>query len=279
MSSFSEYRDKYAQIKMERGDDGILAMTFHTDGGPLQFGADHLDAFQVADAFIDIANDPANRVVIMTGTGDSFCARSAPGLAAAASEPKTYDYMYRNRRRLLLNLMEIEAPIISAINGPALFHAEIPMLADIILASDTASFQDPHAINGSVPGDGAHVIWTDLLGTVRGKYFLLTGEVIDAIEAHRLGIVNEVLSPEKLMDRAWEHAHNIAPRPVLSNRYTRAVINFELRRLLQEHLSHGLVIEGLAQMELGGWRIPNGGTPPSWPPVMIADSPLRPNVD
>lgn len=275
---FSDYATKYAAVHMERDDQGILLVRLHTDGGPLRFGSDHADAHQVADAFLEIANDAQNRVVILTGTGEEFCAASAPGLAAAASEPLTWDFMYRNRRRLLFNLLEIEAPIIAAVNGPALFHAELPVLADIVLASDTAVFCDPHAINGSVPGDGAHIIWPMLIGMSRAKYFLLTGEQIGAEEARRLGAVHEVLPLDGLLDRAWEHARDIARRPVLSNRYTRAVMNLELRRQLHEHLSHGLALEGLAVVPLQGWRIPMGGEPPAWPGPR-ADSPLRPDVD
>jgi enoyl-CoA hydratase/carnithine racemase len=277
MSVFDEYSQRYAAAGMERDEDGVLLVRLHTNGGPLLFGSDHADAHQLADAFIDIANDPDNRIVILTGTGESFCEGAATGLAAAAAEPMTWDFMYRNRRRLLLNLMEIEAPIISAINGPALFHAEVPLLGDIILAAETTTFMDGHAINGAVPGDGAHVIWPYLLGPVRAKYFLQMGQRIGADEALRIGFVNEVLPLDELLPRAWEIARMFAGRPTLSLRYTRAVINFELRRLLQEHLSHGLAVEGLAGIQLQGWRVPDGGSPPSWPtPAHLAESPLRP---
>jgi enoyl-CoA hydratase/carnithine racemase len=265
MSTFSDYRSKYAVLEMERGADGILLLRLHTDGGPWQVGSDYADEHQLCDAFLDVANDPENRVVIFTGTGEAFCDRNAPGLAAAASEPLTWDALYRNRRRLHLNLLEIEAPIVSAINGPALFHPELPLFGDVVLASETTEFMDGHFHHGSVPGDGAHIMWTHLLGTIRGKYFLMTGERIGVQDALRLGVVNEVLPAEKLMERAWEHAEYIAKRPVLSSRYSRKVINMELRRLFQEHLSHGLAVEGLALIELQGWRMAEGGAPPEFP--------------
>jgi enoyl-CoA hydratase/carnithine racemase len=277
VSKFADYRTKYAALHMERGRDGILLLRLHTDGGPWQVGSDHADEHQLCDAFMDVANDPENRVVIFTGTGEAFCDRNSPGLAAAASEPRTWDTMFRNRRRLHLNLLEIEAPIVSAINGPALFHPELPLFGDVVLAADTTEFMDGHFHHGSVPGDGAHIMWTHLLGAIRGKYFLMTGQRIGTEDALRLGIVNEVLSPDELMKRAWEHAEYIAKRPTLSSRYTRKVINMELRRLFQEHLSHGLAVEGLALIELQGWRMGEGGTPPEFPtPARALESRFHP---
>ena len=121
------------------------------------------------------------------------------------------------------------------------------------------------------------MIWPYLMGPVRAKYFLQMGQQISAEEALRLGFVNEVMPLPDLMPRAWEIARMFASRPTLGLRYTRAVINMELRRLLQEHLSHGLAIEGLNGIQLQGWRAPLGGSPPPWPtPENLATSPARP---
>lgn len=249
MSVLEDYALKYRVAKMER-QDGILQVTLHTDGDSLRFGSDNSDRYQLADAFIDIANDPENLVIILTGTGAAFCEDIV--LSSVHDDPMKWDRVYRNRRRLLLNLLEIEAPIIAAINGPCLVHAEVALLSDIVLASDTVAFQDkPHFLRGSMPGDGSHVLWPYLLGSVRGKYYLLTGQRIEADEALRLGIVNEVLPIEKLLSRARELARFIVARPILSVRYTRAVLNLELRRLIQEHLGYGLALEGLAAVQRG----------------------------
>ena len=79
-----------------------------------------------------------------------------------------------------------------------MIHAEIPVLSDIVLASENATFQDaPHFPRGVVLGDGVHVVWPLLLGQNRGRYFLLTGQTLSAQEAHELGVVAEVLPREK----------------------------------------------------------------------------------
>ena len=83
------------------------------------------------------------------------------------------------RPRPAVNLLNIEVPVISAINGPAWRHGEIPLLSDIVLAADTAAFQDSaHFPNGLVPGDGMHIVMPLLLGMNRGRYFLLTGQTL-----------------------------------------------------------------------------------------------------
>ena len=88
----------------------------------------------------------------------------------------------------MTNLLEIEVPVIGAVNGPATIHAEIPVMSDIVLASQTATFQDaPHFPRGVVPGDGVHVVWPLLLGQNRGRYFLLTGQTLSAHRGNGLG--------------------------------------------------------------------------------------------
>ncbi len=142
-------------------------------------------------------------------------------------------------------------PIIGAVNGPALIHAEIPVLSDIVLASENATFQDaPHFPRGVVPGDGVHVVWPLLLGQNRGRYFLLTGQTLSAQEAHELGVVAEVLARENLLPRAWQLAEQLIQQPDLTLRYSRVALTFQLKRQMQDMLGYGLAIEGLAAVDV-----------------------------
>jgi enoyl-CoA hydratase/carnithine racemase len=80
-------------------------------------------------------------------------------------------------KRLLTALLEIQAPMIAAINGPATVHAELGLLCDVTLAAEHTIFRTaPHYPSGLVPGDGVHVVWPLLLGLNRGRYFLMTGQ-------------------------------------------------------------------------------------------------------
>jgi enoyl-CoA hydratase/carnithine racemase len=240
---FSDYSKAYDHVSMRRAD-GILELRLHSDGGPLVWG--HGPHSELGHCFADVAADEDNRVVILTGTGDSFCSKLDESWVGHFG-PKMWDEIFRDGRRLLLQLLEIEVPVLGVVNGKASVHAEIPLVSDVVLASQGAVFQDaPHFRFGTVPGDGAHVIWPYLIGPTRARYFLMTGQRIDADEALRLGFVNEVLTPERLEDRAWELAQELTRQPELTLRYTRSVFTLQLKRLLGDDLALGLALEGLA---------------------------------
>lgn len=243
MSKFDDYKDKYDHVRMERRD-GILQMTLHTDGGPLLWASGPHE--ELGYCFTDVSADVENKVVIFTGTGDDFIAKRQPRPAPTVSS-KVWDGTYWEGKRLLMNLLDIEVPMIAAVNGPATVHAEMAVLCDIVLAAEHAIFQDAvHMIRGVVPADGVHVVWPLVLGPNRGRYFLLTGQKLTAREALELGVANEVLPKDKLMDRAWELARELASRPPLTLRYARVAMAQRLKRALLDDLGYGLAIEGLA---------------------------------
>jgi enoyl-CoA hydratase/carnithine racemase len=160
---------------------------------------------------------------------------------------------------MLSSFLDIEVPVIAAVNGPALSHSELPLLADVVLAAETASFQDAtHFVAGIPPGDGMHIVWTSLLGLNRGRYFLLTGERLAAQQALALGVVGEVLAPDVLLDRAWELARTWAALPRMTLLGTRAIVTHEWRRRFAAELHSGLTHEALADVN----RVPgHDGSP------------------
>ena len=247
-TTFADYAEKYACIRFAR-EGGVLEMTLHTRGGPALWGTSLASLHaELGKAFRDIADDPENRVVILTGTGESFIAASDP--QERHPEPdfaKMWRRIHEEGVALLQNLLAVPVPMIAAVNGPALIHAEIAVLCDIVLAAPHAEFADlAHVPGGAVPGDGVHVVWPMLLGPNRGRYFLLTGERIGAEEARRLGVVGEVVSPDGLLDRAREHARRLASLPPAMARHTRAVLIKTLRQKMLAELDSGLSAEGLA---------------------------------
>ena len=246
MSKFEDYADKYANVRMERRD-GILEITFHTDGDSLVWGDKPLS--DLGYAFTDIGTDRDNKVVIVTGAGEDFCTKfMAPGIGSRTAGD--WDVACWGIKRLLTNLLDIEVPMIGAVNGQAVIHSELALLCDIVLAEENAVFQDlPHFPGGMVPGDGVHVLWPLLLGPTRGKYFLLTGQKLSAREALELGVVNEVVPRENLLPRARELAEQLASKPLLALRYTRFALNLQMRRLMQDMLGYGVTLEALAAMD------------------------------
>lgn len=249
--TLDDYRERYRTIRFERTDAGVLTLTIHTRGGPALWGTSSASLHaELGEAFLDLARDPDNKVVILTGTGESFIAGMDPEERfPEASLAEMWPRIYAEGQALLENLLAIPIPVIAAVNGPALIHAELAVLSDIVLAAEHAEFADlAHMPGGAVPGDGVHTVWPMLLGPNRGRYFLLTGQRIGAGEAKRLGVVAEVLAGDRLMPRAHELAARLArlPAPVLRN--TRAVLTRRLRKCIVDDLAYGLGAEAMAML-------------------------------
>ena len=245
MRRLEDYATSYQNARLTRDDKGVLEVALHTDGGPLVWSESAHRELPLL--FADISNDAQNRVVILTGTGDAFCTDLSWDVWGDMEPSALWEKIYLEAKRLLDNLLNIDVPVIGAVNGPARIHAELVVLSDIVLASETATFQDaPHFPNGVVAGDGVHIVWPLLLGPNRGRYFLLTGQEISAEEALQLDVVGEVLPADQLLPRARELAHQLADKPTTTLRYTRVALTQRLKRHLLDDLGYGLMLESRA---------------------------------
>jgi enoyl-CoA hydratase/carnithine racemase len=246
-TSIAEYENRFETIRFERSE-GILLVTFHTDGGSLRWGA--APATEMQEAFRAIADDPYNRVVIMTGAGDEFNGPKGSPASLPRASARSWEAAHWNVRRLLMNFLDIEAPVIAALNGPVYRHCETPLLADIVLASSTTIIQDSgHFVNGLIPGDGMHLVTQLVMGTTRARYFMLTGQEITADQALGIGIVNEVLPPEGVLPRAWELAHQLAQKSPLVLRYTKVAFVHDIKQRILASQGYGLLLEGMAAID------------------------------
>src|ERR1700751_1315486 len=142
-SAFDSYREKYENVTMRR-EGGILEVALDTGGGPLQFNGYVHEA--LVGAFRDIGDDPDNHVVILTGSGNEFCAQISPE-GFDFFTPTGYDKILREGTKVLENIIDIEVPMIAAINGPVTAHSDYTLLYDLVIAAENAYFQDapPHA--------------------------------------------------------------------------------------------------------------------------------------
>jgi enoyl-CoA hydratase/carnithine racemase len=248
MSRFDAYRDGFPNARLNRSKSGVLEVALHTDGGTLVFNGHTHEQF--VDLFHAIGSDPDNRVVILTGSGDAFMETITPE-GFDFFTPQGYDKIYREGRKVLMNILDIEAPLIAAVNGPARLHSEYILLADIVLATPSTVFQDkPHFEFGIVPGDGVHLLWQEVIGSVRGRYFILTRQELDAETAKEWGAVNEIVPSNELLPRAREIAEGLAKLPPLTTKYTRIALTQKLRRLIDEGVTLGLALEGISAADV-----------------------------
>lgn len=256
MSNFNTYKDSFANARLVRSESGVLEVALHTDGGKLVFNGHTHEQF--VDLFHEIGSDPDNRVVILTGSGDAFMDAISPDGFDFFS-PRGYDKIYREGKKVLMNILDIEVPLIAALNGPVLLHSEYALLADIVLATPETVFQDkPHFDFGIVPGDGVNLLWPEVIGSVRGRYFILTRQILDAQTAKDWGAVNEIVPADGLLARARKIAEGLAALPPLTSRYTRIALTQKLRRIIDEGAGYGLALEGISAAEVARSMAANG---------------------
>lgn len=248
-----EYKDRFRCVSVERSEEGVLVVQLRNRGRSLVWGG--LPHKELPELFAMIASDRENRVMVLTGSGEDFISLGDPDapnpLAEGRARPETWEQIIYEGNRLVQQMLEIDVPIICALNGPVVAHSELAVLCDIVIAAEHAYFQDaPHFPGGLVPGDSMQIVWPMLLGPNRGRYFLLTGQKIHAEEALRLGIVGEVLPAEAVLPRALELAQDLARRNPILLRHTRHVLSRPWKKAMAEELHLGLALEGIASLSV-----------------------------
>jgi enoyl-CoA hydratase len=184
----------------------------------------------------DLAEDREVNAIILTGAGRAFCAGGdvkgmASGTLASASGNKAERITAAEGRRIVQNMLDVEQPIIGAINGDAVgLGATLALLCDITVVSEKARFADTHVKVGIVAGDGGAVIWPLLIGPHRAKEFLMRGNFINGAEAGRIGMVNYAVAPEQVTNKARELAQELADGPTWAIRWSKLAVNKWLKQ-------------------------------------------------
>lgn len=233
MIKLDAYKTLYPYAKLDRDDRGVLTIRFHTDGGEWAFGQKAQDT--MARLFRDVADDNANRIVVIEGTGETFCVGyNMDEIAQTVSSFDTdwADRWMKNGRYMLAAMLEVEAPIIWCLNGPITVHPEFFFGAsDIVIADPGATLQDLTHIGGGNQTAGDTIpVWESLLGLGRARYFHLMAQKLSAQELHDLGIVHELVARAEQRARADAIADQLLQIAPLTLRYSRFSINNRLRR-------------------------------------------------
>jgi len=204
--------------------------------------------------FRDLTSRDEIRVVVLRGAGRAFSSGGdirgmiEEGLSAQEGPSGLPGGMYTGGAlHFIRYLVDVPQPIIASVRGPAIgLGATVALFSDIVLASEDAQFGDTHVSVGLVAGDGGAVIWPLLVGVNKAKELLMTGEIIDAEEAFRLGLVNHIYPSDELDGATEEFARRLANGAPAALRWTKTSINKVLRDRVNLILDTSLALEGLS---------------------------------
>lgn len=195
----------------------------------------------------ELSQDPGVGAIVLTGSGTAFSAGgdvSVPRSEATVSDLKQ---VLRGPKYLVQNFLNCEAPLIAAINGPAVgLGATIALLCDVTFMSDRARIADTHVNIGITAGDGGCVAWPALVGPHRAKEYLMTGRFVDAATAGRIGLVNHVVPHDMLIAEAFGYAKRLAHGAAAAIRWTKMAINRGLWDKANLVLETSLALEGMS---------------------------------
>lgn len=231
---------KYQRIKVER-QGRLLTLTLNRPD--VLNAVDGVLQQELAQIFYDVNLDTEADVVVLTGAGKAFSAGGDINWLAesthGAEAPSTVD-----AKRVVFGLLDLEKPIIAKVRGPCIgLGATIALLCDIIVASEEARFGDPHVKVGIVAGDGGAVIWPQLIGYAKAKEYLMTGDLIAAPEAERIGLINHVVAEAELDAKVQAIADKLLRGATLAIRYTKVATNIGLKMVAQAVMDASVAYE------------------------------------
>ena len=240
MYDYSKYEHILFDIK-----DGVALLTINR---PDVYNATNFKLHnELSKVWLDLGNDDDVRVVVITGAGTAFSAGGDFDLIQESiGNAKVIAGTMEEARDIVHNMINLDKPVISAINGVAVGAGlAVALLADISIASDKARFTDGHVRLGVAAGDHAAVIWPMLIGMAKAKYYLMTCEFLDGTEAERIGLVSQVVTHDELMDKAMDVARRLAVGSQQALRYTKRSLNQWLRQAEHTAFDYSLSLEML----------------------------------
>jgi enoyl-CoA hydratase len=216
--------DSMRTLRIERTGD-VLRVTIAHPTSPVN-AVDEALHHDLTALFAGLKRERDARAVLLTGAGRAFSAGGDFAWFPTLREPGRMEALRQDAKQLIWDLLDVEVPIVAAVNGPAMgLGASIALLCDVIFMADTAVIGDPHVRVGIVAGDGGVAIWPLAVGPARAKQYLLTGDPLTAVEAERIGLVNRVVPAADLDREATAFAERLAAGAPLAVRYTKLAVN------------------------------------------------------
>lgn len=221
--------DGYQHLTFERRDHGVTLVTLNR---PDRYNAtDEVLHAELARVWRDVAEDPGTRVAVVTGAGKAFSAGGDLAMVERmAGDHARVSAMLGEMGDLVYNIVSCEKPIVSAVNGVAVGAGlVVALLADISVCAEDARLGDGHTKLGVAAGDHAALIWPLLAGMAKARYYLLTGEMLDGVEAERIGLVSKAVPRDRVLPEALAIAAGLGQGPQQAIRWTKRALNNWLR--------------------------------------------------
>jgi enoyl-CoA hydratase len=229
-------------------DDGILRVAFNRPDRLNALNAVMHD--ELRDLFGKIERDDAVDLVILTGNGKAFCVGADFDQMEENLErggyPDGHPSLLGDAAAMARNILAVRQPMIAAINGDAIgLGATLALFCDITFMAAGSRIGDPHVRAGIVAGDGGPVLWPMLVGPNRAKEYLLTGDLLKAEEAERIGLVNHVVAAEELGAAVDKMARKLAAGPQIAIRFNKRLVNKELEEKVNKIYDLALALEAI----------------------------------
>jgi enoyl-CoA hydratase len=229
-------------IRTERDGDLLIVTIDHPNSA--MNAVDEQLHHDLWELFRMLGSERQARAIVLTGSGRAF---SAGGDMSWFPELRSADRLHALRReakQLIWNLLDVEVPIVCALNGSAVgLGASVALLCDVIVMADTASIIDPHVQVGLVAGDGGAAIWPLLVGPLAAKRHLMLGDPLGADEALRLGVASEVCTAEEVPGAARRWAQRLAAQPPLAVQGTKIAVNAQIKQALLTSFDVSMALE------------------------------------
>lgn len=205
---------------------------------------------ELARVFVEASNDPDCDIVVLTGAGRAFSAGGdIDWMQRMIDDPASFEKTAREGKQIVFSLLDCEKPVIAKLNGHATgLGATIALFCDVIFASEKAKIGDPHVCVGFVAGDGGAVIWPQLIGYARAKEFLMTGDLMTADEAAKIGLINHAVPAADLDARVAEFADRLAAGATKAIRWSKMSTNIGLKQLAHSIMDASLAYEAMSNV-------------------------------
>src|SRR5580698_2738227 len=206
---------------------------------------------ELSEIWTDVDIDAETDVIVLQGSGGSFCAGGdLKYLLGKVGDPVRLISGNRGNRRITDTMLTLEKPIVAKVDGPAIgLGCSLALFCDFVIATERSVFADPHVSVGLVAGDGGALLWPQLIGYMRAKRYLLTGDALGAREAETVGLITQCVTDTTELDLVADAlVERMLKSAKFAVRFTKASVNAGLRQVANAVVDRAVAFEGITMM-------------------------------